>query len=47
MNQHDPFLVFGAPSIHEQEIAEVEAVLRSGWLGTGPRVAQFEQDFAA
>ena len=47
MNHHDPFLVFGAPSIHEQEIAEVEAVLRSGWLGTGPRVAQFEQDFAA
>lgn len=43
---HDPFLVFGAPSIGEEEIAEVEACLRSGWLGTGPRVAQFEQAFA-
>ena len=41
-----PFLTFGAPSIEEPEILEVEAVLRSGWLGTGPRVAQFERDFA-
>jgi dTDP-4-amino-4,6-dideoxygalactose transaminase len=41
-----PFLVFGAPRIEEAEIAEVEACLRSGWLGTGPRVAQFERDFA-
>lgn len=42
-----PFLIFGAPKIGEAEIAEVEACLRSGWLGTGPRVAQFERDFAA
>lgn len=42
-----PFLVFGAPKIGEEEIAEVEACLRSGWLGTGPRVAQLERDFAA
>lgn len=41
------FLIFGSPAIEEEEIAEVEAVLRSGWLGTGPRVAQFERDFAA
>lgn len=41
-----PFLVFGAPRIEEPEIAEVEACLRSGWLGTGPRVARFEKDFA-
>nr|WP_279237570.1 DegT/DnrJ/EryC1/StrS family aminotransferase [Dyella sedimenti] len=40
-------MVFGAPRIEEDEIAEVEACLRSGWLGTGPRVAQFERDFAA
>ncbi len=39
------FLVFGAPVIEEAEIAEVVATLRSGWLGTGPRVAQFERDF--
>jgi dTDP-4-amino-4,6-dideoxygalactose transaminase len=41
------FLVFGAPAIEEAEIEEVVATLRSGWLGTGPRVAKFEQDFAA
>ena len=47
MNQDSlPFLVFGAPQIGEAEIAEVDACLRSGWLGTGPRVAQFERDFA-
>jgi dTDP-4-amino-4,6-dideoxygalactose transaminase len=44
--ENAPFLVFGAPLIGEAEIAEVEACLRSGWLGTGPRVAQFEGDFA-
>ena len=42
-----PFLIFGSPLIGEEEIAEVESCLRSGWLGTGPRVAQFERDFAA
>ena len=42
----DSFLTFGAPTIGEEEIAEVEACLRSGWLGTGPRVARFEQEFA-
>ena len=39
-------LVFGAPTIEEDEIAEVVASLRSGWLGTGPKVARFEADFA-
>jgi dTDP-4-amino-4,6-dideoxygalactose transaminase len=46
MTQPD-FLVFAAPDIQDAEIAEVEACMRSGWLGTGPRVARFEQDFAA
>jgi len=41
------FLVFGAPLIEEDEIAEVVATLRSGWIGTGPRTAAFEQDFAS
>lgn len=41
------FLIFGAPQIGDEEIAEVEAVLRSGWLGTGPRVARFEREFAS
>ena len=42
-----PFLIFGAPAIGEEEIAEVVDCMRSGWLGTGPRVARFEADFAA
>jgi dTDP-4-amino-4,6-dideoxygalactose transaminase len=41
------FLVFGAPLIEEPEIAEVIATLKSGWLGTGPRVKAFEHAFAA
>jgi dTDP-4-amino-4,6-dideoxygalactose transaminase len=41
------FIVFGAPAIEEEEIAEVVATLRSGWLGTGPRVHRFEEEFRA
>jgi dTDP-4-amino-4,6-dideoxygalactose transaminase len=40
-----PYIVFGAPLIGEEEIAEVCATLRSGWLGTGPRVRRFEELF--
>ncbi len=39
------FLVFGAPDIRREEIAEVVACLESGWIGTGPRVASFEEAF--
>jgi dTDP-4-amino-4,6-dideoxygalactose transaminase len=35
-------LIFGRPSIGEAEIAEVVDSLRSGWIGTGPKVARFE-----
>lgn len=42
----DRFLVFGAPQIQEAEIDEVVATMRSGWLGTGPRVRRFEQALA-
>jgi len=31
--------------IEEPEIAEVVDCLRSGWIGTGPRVARFEEHF--
>lgn len=41
------YIVFGAPSIGEAEVAEVEATLRSGWLGTGARTQRFEHEFAA
>jgi len=40
------FIPFHVPSIGEEEIREVEATLRSGWLTTGPRTAQFEREFA-
>jgi dTDP-4-amino-4,6-dideoxygalactose transaminase len=37
------FLVFGKPVIEEPEIAEVVDCLRSGWIGTGPKVHRFER----
>jgi len=37
------YLIFGRPEILEPEIEEVVATLRSGWIGTGPRVAAFEK----
>lgn len=39
------FLVFGSPLIEEDEINEVISTLRSGWIGTGPKVAFFEEEF--
>lgn len=41
------FLVFGSPAIEEAEIDEVARSMRSGWLGTGPKVARFEEQFRA
>lgn len=42
----DSFLVFGSPVIGDAEIAEVVESLRSGWIGTGPKVHRFEQMLA-
>lgn len=42
---NNKFLVFGSPAIEEAEITEVVESLRSGWLGTGPKVARFEEEF--
>jgi len=42
-----PFLPFALPDIGEEEITEVVACLRSGWVTTGPKTRQFEQEFAA
>jgi dTDP-4-amino-4,6-dideoxygalactose transaminase len=39
------FIRFGAPLIGSAEIREVAATLRSGWIGPGPRAAQFENAF--
>jgi len=38
----DSFLIFGSPTIGDDEIAEVVDSLRSGWVGTGPKVHRFE-----
>ena len=40
------FLPFYVPGIGEDEIQAVVETLRSGWLTTGPKVRQFEQEFA-
>jgi dTDP-4-amino-4,6-dideoxygalactose transaminase len=42
MFEQNHYITFGAPLISEAEIAAVADVLRSGWLGTGPRTARFE-----
>jgi len=39
------FLIFGSPLIEEEEIREVVSSMRSGWIGTGPKVALFEDLF--
>jgi len=40
------FLPYSAPSIGEEEIAEVVDSLRSGWITTGKKVQLFEREFA-
>ena len=39
------FLPFGSPLIEEPEIEEVVKALKSGWVSTGPKTHQFEEDF--
>ncbi len=43
-NKDQEFLPFSRPSISEEAISEVVACIRSGWITTGPRVKQFEED---
>ena len=38
---------FFRPALHEKEVAEVVATLRSGLLSSGPKVKGFEEEFAA
>lgn len=40
------FLPFAPPFLGEEEVEAVVEVLRSGWLTTGPRVAEFERAMA-
>jgi len=41
----EEFLIFGAPLISDEEEREILSCLRTGWLGTGPKVAQLECEF--
>ncbi|MEW6582623.1 MAG: DegT/DnrJ/EryC1/StrS family aminotransferase [Actinomycetota bacterium] len=45
VRRREDFLVFGAPQITDAEIGEVVASMRDGWLGSGPKVARFEDAF--
>ncbi|MBV8783484.1 MAG: DegT/DnrJ/EryC1/StrS aminotransferase family protein [Gammaproteobacteria bacterium] len=44
--QTEPFLPFTRPLIDEDTIAAVAEVLRSGWLASGPKVAQLETELS-
>jgi len=37
------FLVFGSPKLGNEEIEEVVDSIKTGWLGTGPKVSLFEK----
>jgi UDP-4-amino-4-deoxy-L-arabinose-oxoglutarate aminotransferase len=41
----DRFLPFSRPSISEEDVAAVDEVLRSGWITTGQKSAEFEKRF--
>jgi dTDP-4-amino-4,6-dideoxygalactose transaminase len=40
------YLIFGSPLISSNEIKEVNKCLKSSWIGTGPRVSDFEKNFS-
>lgn len=40
------FLPFHVPLIEEDDMRAVREVMESGWITTGPKAAQFEQEFA-
>jgi dTDP-4-amino-4,6-dideoxygalactose transaminase len=41
----EDFLIFSSPKIEDAEINEIVSIMKSGWLGTGPKVALFESEF--
>ena len=46
MNDNQTFLPYGRQSVNEDDILAVAEVLRSDWLTTGPKVAEFERRLA-
>jgi dTDP-4-amino-4,6-dideoxygalactose transaminase len=45
MEKRKDYIVFGQPVICDDEIEEVVNTLKSGWIGTGPKVSKFESEF--
>jgi dTDP-4-amino-4,6-dideoxygalactose transaminase len=45
MNKRDQFLVFGNPMIEQDEIDDVVDSMKTGWLGSGPKVIRFQDAF--
>ncbi len=45
-SRRDTFLGFQPPAVGEEEVEAVAETIRSGWLTTGPRVAELERRFA-
>ncbi|MBU6431044.1 MAG: DegT/DnrJ/EryC1/StrS family aminotransferase [Patescibacteria group bacterium] len=43
MSKIKKYITFGAPKIEKEEIKEVIDSLKSRWIGTGPKVAKFEE----
>lgn len=41
----EKFLIFGSPDFGQEEIDEVVSSIKSGWIGTGPKVQRFEEEF--
>jgi len=35
------------PAMGDEEIQAIAEVIRSGWIGLGPKTAEFEREFAA
>ena len=42
---NDDFIPYNLPDMGQEEIDEVADALRSGWITTGPKTAQFEEEF--
>lgn len=43
MSKSKKYIVFGSPYVGKEEITEMVKTLKSGWIGTGPKVARFEE----
>ena len=40
------YLAYGSPRITRREIKNVSSVLENGWIGTGPKVQEFQNKFS-